>query len=197
VKRLKKKLKILVGIPIHYSAKIPKKLKENLEKLEGSFDIFYARDLKEDAYKGDRIYRIAKARERIRRHALDQGYSHLLFIDSDISFPPETLRVLLSFEGDMITHCYPEKGKRRRIARGLGCTLIKREVLEKCSFLKGILVKGNFGSGREGEDILFRKKVKRAGFKILNIEKKLELRHLSYDFSNFLDQWTKNKRSER
>lgn len=192
-----KKLKILVGIPIPLNQKIPSQLKEDLKNLQGEFDVLFMKDRPEDAFKGERIWRIALARDRIIHHALDYDYSHILFLDSDISFPSETLKVLLSVDADIVSHNYDSKLKKERISQGMGCTLIKRKVFEKCSFSKGMKMRGNFEKGGAGSDILFRKQARKKGFKIINLDRKLNLKHLPYDFTNTLNLWVRNKKSKR
>lgn len=190
-------MKLLIGIPIHLNQEIPKQLKQDLANLKGDFDILFMRDAPDEEYLGDRIFRIAKARENLRKWALKEKYTHLLFLDSDISFPSETIEVLASQDGDIVSHSYPDKTNKSKISLGLGCTLIKREVLEKCSFIEGISEEGNFNPDGQGEDILFREKAKSAGFKIIDLDGKLEIKHLGYDTMNILDQWSKQARSKR
>lgn len=192
------KNKILIGIPIHYTQKISEKLKADLKKLRGNFEVLFERDLPEDAYRGDRIYRIAKARERIRQYFLSKDFTHLLFIDSDISFPPETLEVLLSYDADLVFHGYTSKLNKLEIDTGFGCTLIKRKVLEEIPIFKGISFNKNFsGKFSKGEDILFKLRAKEKGFSIIDLSDKLEIKHLPYDFNNMIEQWVEWKRSNR
>mgnify|MGYP001134821307 CR=1 FL=1 len=191
-------MKVLVGIPLPLAQEAPKKLLEDLGNLRGNFEVVFMRDLPEDAYKGDSIFRIAKARERIRAKVLAGDFTHLLFVDSDISFPPETLEVLSSQDADFVSHSYPSKlSSSLRVQRGLGCSLIKRKVLEKCDFLTGIKEDGNFDAGGTGEDILFRKKIEKEGFKILDLGNKLNIQHLPYDFESRLTQWMEFKKSKK
>lgn len=213
MRKLERKVKVLIGIPIHLTQEIPKELKQDLARLRGNFDILFMRDLPEDAYKGDRVYRIAKARERIRREFLTGDYSHLLFLDSDIGFPAETLEILLAYDADIVTHRYPGKFKIARkikatkfqlgepvceldgkgglsVLTGLGCSLIKRRVLEKIDFIEDLEEENDLG-----EDILFRYKVRKNGFTIIDLKDKLELKHLPYDFKNFLEQWVSREKS--
>jgi len=183
--------RILIGIPIHHSQPIPERLLKDLTNLKGEFEILFMRDLEEEEFKKDRVYRIALARERLRKYTLGKGFTHLFFIDTDISFPSETLEVLLSYDGDLISHSYPSKIKREEmVTEGLGCTLIKRTVLEKCSFLRD-----GMDFKLEGEDIQFRRQVKENGFKIINLNGKLKIEHLPYDLNNILLQWSRKNRS--
>jgi hypothetical protein len=180
--------KVLIGIPIPSQQKIPSHLALALRNVRGNFEVKVERDLPGEDFKGDRIYRITKARERIRQYFLSGNYSHLLFIDSDIDFPPETLEVLLSANADVVYHSYLAHagypGIGGIIRTGLGCTLIKRKVLEKCDFITGIEEEGNDAKHR-GEDFLFKEKVENASFSILVLENRLQLKHLQYDIDYF------------
>lgn len=179
--------KVLIGIPIPSQQKIPSHLASALKNLRGNFDLRIERDLPGEDFKGDRICRIAKARERIRQYFLSGDYSYLLFIDSDIDFPPETLEVLLNANADVVYHSYLAHkgypGIGGIIRTGLGCTLIKRKVLEKCDFITGIEEEGN--EANKGEDILFKEKAENASFSVLVLENCLHLKHLQYDKDYF------------
>jgi len=188
-------INILLAIPLPYSGKIEKEVQDSIDALKGNFDIFILKDAPEDLDKGDRLWRIGKCRERIREYFLShKEYDFLLFIDSDIVFPPETLEVLSSFDGDIVIHSYesiPLPGKKRQhlnvdiplfkrshdkviILSGMGCTLIKRKVLEECNFMKDVK---NWDT-ELGEDISFLSQAKEKGFKTIIIEDKLNLKHL-------------------
>ena len=48
----------------------------------------------------DRVFHIAAAREAIRRYFVYSPYDYLLFIDSDIEYPPDTVERMFSICGD-------------------------------------------------------------------------------------------------
>ena len=48
----------------------------------------------------DRVFHIAAAREAIRRYFVYSPYDYLLFIDSDIEYPPDTIEKMFSICGD-------------------------------------------------------------------------------------------------
>jgi hypothetical protein len=52
---------------------------------------------------------IAWARNTLASLALEQGHSHLLFIDSDIDFPPDLIRRMLAFDQPIVSAVCPHR----------------------------------------------------------------------------------------
>lgn len=90
---------------------------------------------------------IPQSRNTLVRAAIDGGYSHLLFIDSDMRFPPDTLERLLARDKDIIAVPYNKRqlpltptykpvsqeasDLYECVHMGTGMMLIKTEVLKK------------------------------------------------------------------
>lgn len=194
--------------------KLSEKVEKALKNLGPNFVIRLEYDEPGKEYEGDKIWRISLARERIRKYFLNhREFEALLFIDSDLLIPQETFKVLSSIDADIISHRYEskfplkimrkiekedlgiqvwkEENKKAWITSGMGCVLIKRKVLEKCDFISGIKKEEN----KIGEDILFRRKALDNGFKIVNLEDRLDLKHLPYNLETCLKIWCAKKRS--
>jgi len=125
---------------------------------------------------------------------LKSNCTHLLFLDSDMVFPPEIVDLLLKHDKDFISALYvlrkahrpcyrfkdgdnykaPEKIEPNKLlevdAVGLGTCLLKRSVLEKTSSDNDgkPLFKIDYKSRTEifGEDVYFCKLAKKSGFKV-------------------------------
>lgn len=54
-------------------------------------------------------YNVDQVRNLIAHHAITANYDYVLFIDSDISFTPESLSELLMVEGDIVTGVYRQR----------------------------------------------------------------------------------------
>lgn len=100
------------------------------------------------------------------------GITHILFIDSDMTFPPVTLSRLLSLRSPIvgIDACtrrppYRRTARKREDGWDLGCgvLLIQMDVFEKVSFPWFDSHYRPDGS-REGEDFAFCRKAKAAGY---------------------------------
>ena len=115
----------------------------------------------------------------------NKEYTHLLFLDSDMSFPNDVIVKLLEHNKDVCCGTYRNRqdthyttylilpdqkelvpvlgidkgdGLQEVLANGTGCMLIKREVLEKVNQFRF--------EGEKGEDINFCSDVRKEGFKI-------------------------------
>lgn len=129
------------------------------------------------------------SRTRIAKQALESGASHLLWLDSDMRFPPNTLERLLARDKDFVAANYTTRrgeirpvsitpddkllltrqhstGLEEAMIAGFGVALIKREVFEKLQvpyFCTSYDVeKGIF----VGEDVYFCLRMKEAGIPI-------------------------------
>lgn len=121
------------------------------------------------------------------REALQAGASHVLFIDSDMRFPKDTVERLLAHDKDIIgANCIQRrtdvelptaqkeggmlfssrnmKGIDEMDYLGFGVTLIKRAVFEKVS--EPWFATPYDGTKFVGEDIFFCTKAKEAGFRV-------------------------------
>ncbi|MCX6802385.1 MAG: hypothetical protein NT067_04720 [Candidatus Diapherotrites archaeon] len=134
------------------------------------------------------------ARNVLAEEFLKSDCDYLLFLDSDIVFPPNIIDLLIRHEKDFVSAIYFTRKKIKPMHRflkdgeyvspnevkpgqlveadavGLGCSLIRREVVEKVSAQnKGLpLFKMEFRNRTEilGEDVFFCRLVQKAGFKI-------------------------------
>lgn len=131
---------------------------------------------------------IAKNRNTIIRLAMQEDYTHILFLDDDMVFHPDLLERLLSHNKDVVTanclmRCFPfkpvifnginfnndlefrdivnEKGLIKILASGLAATLIKCNILEKFAQYTSV---GWLHPDELNEDISFYIELKRAGF---------------------------------
>jgi len=136
--------------------------------------------------KGSKV--IPFAREQVNQFVLDNyhGATHILNVDDDMVFPPDTLEKLLSYDKDIVGVLYTGRTKPwlpqifkkvdgkfkhwlfppgndvfQADAVGFGLTLIKRQVFEQLS--KPWF---QFYLGDKGEDLYFCEKAKDAGFEI-------------------------------
>lgn len=61
--------------------------------------------------------------------------THLFLLAPNLDIPPEMIPVLLTnYEADIVCHSYPELGIDKKVKRGLGCIMIRANVLERFSF---------------------------------------------------------------
>lgn len=125
---------------------------------------------------------IACMRNEVVKHFLEDKYSHLLFLDSDMIFPDDTIQRLLSWKKDIVSGIYSFKtqppkpvfspkqgacidnGLLEVEVAGAGCLMIKKDVfktLEPPYFLEE-----SDGSDRIGEDVYFCRKAREAGYKV-------------------------------
>jgi len=167
-------MKVLVGIPLPYGISLEKVFLNKIKALGTDLEVFVVQDTEEESKKGDKIYRVMKAREKIREYFLSKDFSHLLFIDSDIDFPQNTLEILLSYDKDMIMHSYKKRIGHQIVMTGFGCTLIKRKVLENVSILDPQIKEG---LNHVSEDTFFLKNVYFGGFSIVLLSNVLNIKH--------------------
>ncbi|MEM5815385.1 MAG: hypothetical protein QXD89_02800 [Candidatus Aenigmatarchaeota archaeon] len=109
-----------------------------------------------------KILNISKAREVIRKYFISSGFDLLFFLDSDISIDKEGLEKMVEMSGkfDLIINAYPEANPNIKtlVVSGLGCSLIKKKILEKIKFEESV----------HPEDILFFQKVVTNRVKYIN-----------------------------
>jgi hypothetical protein len=125
--------------------------------------------------------------------AMREGCSHILFIDSDMTFPQDMIQRLLAHDVDIVaTNCarrrmptgptaqnYDENGKRQQVytmpestgleevgSVGTGVMLIKREVFQGMSEPWFDMPWQYETRGYMGEDVFFCKKAQELGFKV-------------------------------
>jgi len=127
----------------------------------------------------------------------DKSFTHLLFLDYDVVPPMNAIEAMYKADKDVISANYPlyiqnrihssafkldpenkqfyplsytERGLHQVDAIGLGCALIKREVLEKAVLSKCFDLRYGMKNGHfdmlDSDDITFSKVVLRDGFKI-------------------------------
>lgn len=81
-------MKTLIGMPCGESI-----------KSRTAFSLYY---LEADELRMQRGCDVAENRNKLARHALDNGFTHILFVDSDMQFPPDTLKRLLTLDKDIV-----------------------------------------------------------------------------------------------
>ncbi len=135
---------------------------------------------------------ITRARNILIENFLNSTADYALFVDSDMILPKDTIAGLLAHEKDVISAYYIRRtpphvsvalkkmgGKYETIMNpsegdefeaditGMGCMLVKREVIEKVSEKKPVFtVNDNSDSSVKGEDAIFCEKIREAGYKI-------------------------------
>lgn len=129
---------------------------------------------------------LCNQRELLAQVAVDQGASHVLFVDSDIRFPPDALHLLMDRSHDIIGANYLQRTQIEWTARkdgefvssegsrtvqsvdtiGLGLTLIRAEVFKALSH-PWFDMPWDAKSGKHtGEDVYFCGLARRHGFKV-------------------------------
>jgi hypothetical protein len=157
---------------------------------------------------------LPQIRNRLVRSAVEWGANYLLWIDSDISFPKESLLRLLSLNLPVVGVNYPRRGPGIRptaiglngqdvfttqqlanaltvepvTSLGLGLCLIDMRVIHK---LKGkpffaLEMLGDDGTEFKGEDYFFFERIRKAGFTI-HLD-----HHLSWDIGHVAQRTLKN-----
>lgn len=132
---------------------------------------------------------IWKAREDICQHAVENGFSHVLFLDSDQTFPPDTLHKLLERDVDVVAcnvaiKTTPTSPTARRLDKdnyihpvftskestgleevwrvGTGVMMFKTEVLKKLE-RPWFTIDWDKRNGHHGEDWMFCARLEDAG----------------------------------
>lgn len=123
-------------------------------------------------------------RERLAQKAADGGFTHLLFVDSDMTFEPDAILKLLAREKDIIGTHYNCRALPLKTtvelkagqtelkeldtcnALGAGFLLIKTEVFKKLSHPWFFWEVNEKGETTLGEDHWFCKKAREAGYEI-------------------------------
>lgn len=176
-------MKLAIGVPLAtewISAKFWYSY-ENLEKPENQILITIS-----GAY-------IALNREKIALKALEEKCTHLLFIDSDMTFPPDSLNKLIAHKKDIIAGIFFQKyppynpaftiDDKKVIPQeltevdwvGSAFTLINMEVFKK---VPRPWFEADFNPKHiVGEDINFCLKAKKFGYKIF-VDPKVDIGHL-------------------
>lgn len=176
-------MKLLIGIPTHdfIHVEFVKCLMALLDQLKRD-GVDYTLDIDS----GTLVY---IARERISNKAINEGYSHVLWLDSDMVFQPTILDDLMFSGKSFVTGVYHarrkghascifksidiHKGVERfeeypneafRIAGcGFGCVLIETDILKAVTLNKGPCFLPMAGYG---EDLAFCKRATEMGFEI-------------------------------
>jgi len=83
--------------------------------------------------------RLAPSREKIREKLLYGDYEHWFSWECDIILPPETLEIMMEWfpRFDIVNHNYPDRENSVLEVGGIGCSIYKREIVERFSFLEG------------------------------------------------------------
>lgn len=168
-------VKVLMGIPCMET--VPTRFAVSLlglKKPEGTEFLFSIGSL------------IQEARDNIANYAIENGFDYVLWLDSDMTFPDDTLYRLMLKGKDIVSGLYYKRqlpkipviyektdggfipmmeipdGMFRADAVGLGCTLMKTEALKK------VRESGEMFSPytRMGEDLSFCVRAKKAGLEI-------------------------------
>ena len=125
---------------------------------------------------------VAWSRNEAVRQALDGEYSHLMFLDSDMHFPADTLTRLLGHGKPIVgatyvRRCEPysllgafekpaETGLVEALELPAGCLLINVAVLRKISWPWFKWEYGDEVGARLGEDLYFCRKAREAGLRV-------------------------------
>jgi len=132
---------------------------------------------------------VTMQRQQLVNEALETDCTHLLWIDSDISFPTYTLNALLSHDKDIIacnystrvaphrpvafrsqhdldSRVYDATGIQKIWAVGMGCMLVKREVYENIPVPHFRISWDEVNDSLMGEDIYFCTKANEAGYDV-------------------------------
>jgi hypothetical protein len=128
--------------------------------------------------------RLVISREKMREEFLKSDAAYWFSWECDIILPPDALKILMSFMDrfDVVNHCYPDRDDKTQEIGGIGCSLFKREILERFDFLDG----GGFGYCDPlvprcyyGGDSWLMKRVLRAGYKMCDLHNVIDIKHLN------------------
>jgi hypothetical protein len=147
---------------------------------------------------------IVNQRDQLAEMAIEAGSTHIMWLDSDMMFPPDTIQRLLAHDaavvaGNYVTRQYPHKtvayremhdwrsyvindGKQDLIsvaAVGMGCMLVNTDVIKKMSMPRFQTTWIPETQDHMGEDFFFCQQAIKLGYEIL-IDDALsrELQHL-------------------
>jgi GT2 family glycosyltransferase len=154
---------------------------------------------------------IANQRQELVGEALNAGASHILFLDTDMRFPKNTIDRLLAHDKPIVAANYATRrlpiktvafktstdwdcvyttedktGLEPVAAVGMGVMLIKREVFEKIELPWFIIGYNPKTFEFSGEDIFFCRQAKKAGYDILiDHDLSKEVKHIgSFEFAH-------------
>ena len=82
---------------------------------------------------------ITRARNTLVQLFMDGDYTHLLFIDADLAFNPESVLRMVDFNKDVVTGVYPRKT--------IDWTKVKNKVIDDCNTAKIIKKNGSIWLG--------------------------------------------------
>lgn len=152
---------VWVGITLPTNFKRTFRFNLNLDKLNNMEKLI----LSEEDYKiGNKLFRIAKARDEIVKLFLQSNATHILFLDSDEDIPQDTINILLKYNADVVS-------------QGKDFILIKKDVLQRYSFLNGMEL-----YGRIKDEELFLKWVrKQKDLKLVELDNAIDVIHYSYE----------------
>jgi len=136
-------------------------------------------------------YNVDQVRNLIADYAIRNGYDYLMCVDHDIAFAPSTIAQLVAHNKDIVggiyrqrrpsqvlevfnmayqpyysTKVFPEKGLFEVGALGLGCTLIKVDVLRKIGYPQFDYHRAIKIEDTLSEDVDFCKKAREAGYQV-------------------------------
>lgn len=142
---------------------------------------------------------LSNLRTLLSRTAVEKGCSHVLFIDSDMRFPPDTIKRLLEDNKDIVgANCasrtyqgvttrlggefVDSRGPGQKVQEvdsiGFGVTMIKREVFEKLDEPWFAMPWAMDEKKHVGEDVYFCKMAQEAGFSVwVDHPLSLEVKH--------------------
>lgn len=142
-----------------------------------------------------RGYDCAKARNIIAKRTVDEGFDHVLMIDSDIIVPENALLHMLEHPAEVVLGCYPHKNTKKHEVElfklgqpdfverftydelpvdfprmsvkggGMGCALIQADAFSRLPFPWFKYVIYNSGSVLS-EDLYFCNEARKAGMKV-------------------------------
>ena len=127
--------------------------------------------------------RLVLSREEIRKKLLSGDWQYWFSWECDIVLPSNVLKELFRFvpEFDVVNHNYPDKQDKNMEVGGIGCSIYKREILERFSFLEGggyaecdPLMLNCYYSG----DSWLARRVLRTGYKVIDLHNLFEVKHL-------------------
>jgi GT2 family glycosyltransferase len=133
---------------------------------------------------------VAMQRQQLAMEALETDCTHILWLDSDMTFPTHTIQALLSHDTDIVAcnystrvppynpvafmdvnnleyRAYDGTGLHEIAAVGMGCMLVKRNVFETMEAPYFSVIWNDDYTNLIGEDFYFCTKAKDAGFSVM------------------------------